>query len=217
MSNLSKRLDVIKGLVDEKIVCDVGCDHGKLAYSLLTEKIVDFVFVSDISKPSLNKAEKLLHDIHGYKSIHCDGLQGYTGCNIDECIIAGMGGDEIINIIKNSPIQINKFILSPQHNNIAVKKFMIVNGYEITFDIIVKDKGKFYNIIKFEKGEQGNLSEFDLYFGKNNFNSTLSDIDEFVEYEYNKISSIVANNNIKNDDLINYYNILKEYKKRKFK
>ena len=214
MNKISKRLNVIKSLVDEKIVCDVGCDHGKLAKALIDEKLVDFIYISDISKPSLHKAEILLGDYDNFKSIHCDGLLGYNGLNIDECIISGMGGDEIINIIKLSPIKINKFILSPQHNIVGLKKFMINNGYKITDDIIIKDKNKFYNIIKFILGKSDYPSEFELYFGKINNQSKYSDLDEYVNFEYNKVSRIINNNSNVSIELIKYYDLLKEFKKR---
>ena len=59
MSKLSKRLQVIADLVNKNNVCDVGCDHGKLVEYLLSNKIVDYAIVSDISQPSLNKAIEL--------------------------------------------------------------------------------------------------------------------------------------------------------------
>ena len=60
MNKMSKRLIKISELVSGKIVADVGCDHGKLAKSLLDNKKVDFIYVSDISAESLKKAEVLL-------------------------------------------------------------------------------------------------------------------------------------------------------------
>ena len=118
MSKLTKRLQTIADIVSGNVVCDVGCDHGLLSEYLLANQIIDYVYISDISKSSLNKAEKLLSTKYPnqYKSICTDGLKGYKGIdNIDECIISGMGGVEIINIIKNSPIDI-KFIFIFNNN-----------------------------------------------------------------------------------------------------
>ena len=100
MSKLGKRLEVIASLVTKKRICDVGCDHGKLAHYLLENKISDYAVVSDISMPSLNKAIDILSKSkYNFDYICCDGLTGYVGYDIDECIISGMGGDEIIKII----------------------------------------------------------------------------------------------------------------------
>lgn len=180
MNNLSKRLKTIANLVSGRIIADVGCDHGKLSYYLLKNQIVDFAYVSDISKPSLEKAEALLSNNNlNFKAIWCDGLKGYKEDNIDECIITGMGGEEIIKIIKASPVNIKSFILSPQHNITMLKEFMLEKGFDITFDIIIKDKNKFYNIIKFQLSDKKKtFTEFDLQFGKENFINNL----DFIEY-----------------------------------
>ena len=138
MIKISKRLLKISELVKGNIVADVGCDHGKLSEYLLKQKLCEKVIVSDISKSSLQKAINLLSkEKLNFESIHCNGLVGYKDKVIDECIISGMGGDEIIKIISSSPIDIKSYILSPQHNIIDVKKFMLDNGFMLTFDKIV--------------------------------------------------------------------------------
>ena len=218
MSKLSKRLQTVANLVSGNIVADIGCDHGKLAEYLLENSVVKKMIVSDISAPSLQKAIDLLCiSNYNFEAICCDGLQGYQGKDIDQCIISGMGGDEIMHIISNSPIQINSFILSPQHNNIDVKKFMLNAGYNIDYDIIIKDKGKFYNIFRCNKSNNivEKLNEFDLLFGKNNFNTDDSDVDEFVEYEIGKLEKLFSSQDIKNEQLQQYFQLLKEYSKRK--
>lgn len=188
MSKLTKRLELICNLVKGKNIADVGCDHGKLTLELFNKNVIDFAYVSDISQNSLNKAINLLNKNNcKFKAICCDGLQGYEENNIDECIIAGMGGYEIMQIIKNAKVYIPSFILAPQHDNIELKKFLIENNFQIIFDIIILDKGKFYNIIKCNKTNKiCKLSEFDLYFGKDNFKNILSDIDKYV-YKYLKM------------------------------
>jgi tRNA A22 N-methylase len=123
-----------------------------------------------------------------FRAICTNGLKDYNSIdNIDECVISGMGGFEIIKIISNSPININTYILSPQHNIIDVKKFMIENNYFITYDKVIKDENKFYNIIKCEKTNVvKKINEFDLYFGKNNFEGSLSDFEDYLIYLKNK-------------------------------
>ena len=213
MNKIGKRLEVIASLVNKKRIADVGCDHGKLAYYLLENAIVDYAIVSDISMPSLNKAIDILSKTkYNFDYICCDGLTGYKGYNIDQCIIAGMGGDEIIKIISNSPINISSYILSPQHNNVDVKKFMLGLGYDIDYDIIVKENNKFYNIFRCKKKDiLRTYSDYELIIGKDNSNS-ISDAREFVEKEIQKIENILSNNKIPNSKLEDYLNILKTYK-----
>ena len=218
MSKLTKRLQTIADIVSGNVVCDVGCDHGLLSEYLLANQIIDYVYISDISKSSLNKAEKLLSTKYPnqYKSICTDGLKGYKGIdNIDECIISGMGGVEIINIIKNSPIDINSYILSPQHNIIEVKKYVLSIGYNIIYDIIVKDKNKFYTILKCVKMDKiDQFSDQQLLIGKDNYNNPISDVKEYIDHEINKYQILLDRvNNSKKNELMERCEYLRKAKK----
>ncbi|MBE5738447.1 MAG: SAM-dependent methyltransferase [Clostridiales bacterium] len=216
MSKLSKRLNEIYYLVSGGTIADVGCDHGKLASALVESKKCLFAYVSDISKPSLEKAEKLLSGHDNFRAIHCDGLQGYVGSNVDECIISGMGGEEIIQIISSSPIDIPVYILSPQKNEVKVKEYMSSIGYGIVFDKIIKDKGKFYHIFRCEKGAKTNAQdELDLYFGRDSFEAGDTDFIEYLDYESNKTNNILDRvDSQKKEELIKYLDLLKLAKKR---
>ncbi|MBE5736393.1 MAG: SAM-dependent methyltransferase [Clostridiales bacterium] len=216
MSKMSYRLQVVASLVTGRVVCDVGCDHGKLAYHLLSRKIVDKVIVSDISAPSLDKAKDLLSNSgFDYEAICCDGLKGYEGKSIDQCIIAGMGGDEIIKILSTSPIKVPSMVISPQHNIIAVKRFLLENKYNIDYDIIIKDKGKFYNIIRANLlDHRQELSDEQLIIGKANALDERSAVDEFVTTEIAKLENILNTHNVRNEEMDKYYRLLLEYKKR---
>jgi len=212
---LSKRLIKIASIVKGDTICDVGCDHGKLSYYLLKNNLCKFAYVSDISKPSLEKAEKLLSlEKMPFKSIHCDGLLGFKGISIDECIIAGMGGDEIIKIISNSPIEINSFILSPQHNILEVKEFMLKNNYEIIYDKIIKDGHKFYSILKCIKGKLQEYSIENMYFGKDYGEEELSDLRDYLISEKIKVNTLLSKvNEGKKNNLTKYLNVIEKLQK----
>ena len=194
MNKLSKRLDTIAKIVSGETVCDVGCDHGKLADYLLENNIVKYIYVSDISMPSLQKAIDLLTPkYNNFQAICTNGLKDYNSdMVIDECIISGMGGYEIVEIIKNSPIQIDSYILSPQQNIIETKQFMLSIGYNIVYDIIIRDKDKFYTIFKCQKTDkQVHFSDYELMFGRNNFSPINQDFVAYITYESNKTKRII--------------------------
>ena len=106
-----------------------------------------------------------------------DGFENiFDDDNIEEVIISGLGGLEILKILQKSTICVSSMIIQPQNNNILLKKYLVENGYNIVFDKIIHDD-KFYNIFKVVKGAWlGN--EFDLYFGKDNFAKN----DDFIKY-----------------------------------
>lgn len=206
MVKLSYRLKKIASLVDCRRIADVGCDHGKIVLELFEKGKIDFAIVSDISQPSLQKAIDKLNEngYRNFKSIVCDGLSKFKNDdNIEQIIISGMGGLEIVQILENSPIELKNLILQPQRDIVKVKQYLIENNFEINYDIILKDGGKFYNVIKASKISndfskldfKNSLSEaqkvdlpkdFYLEFGKENFDEKTSDFVEYLKYLENK-------------------------------
>lgn len=215
MNKLTKRLKLISDLVSGDIIADVGCDHGKLTKELLDKNKINFAYISDISSASLQKAIDLLSSYPTkFQAICCDGLLGYKDAKIDECIIAGMGGYEIMKIIDNSPINIDTFILAPQHDIIELKKYLNNHNFDIDFDIIILDKGKFYNIIKCRRVEyQSQINEFNLYFGKDNFTNPLSDIDKYIDKHLAKFRDIKAKQKSPNDKIDEQIRLFEKAKK----
>jgi len=190
MNKLNKRLQKIADLVDRKVIADVGCDHGKIVLYLFENDKIDKAVISDISKPSLQKAIDLLNQ-KGYTNFvdyFCDGLTKYKESDkVEQIIIAGMGGLEMIQILKNSPISVKNVILQPQRNEYEVKEYLVDNNFNISYDIIIEDKDKFYNIIKANKVKNKNeITEFEILFGKQNFEEGLSDFKNYLDYLENK-------------------------------
>lgn len=178
---LSPRLIKVRDFVDCKRVADIGCDHGKLVEDLFRQKMIDYAFVSDISKPSVNKAVELLtKNNRNFDYAVGDGLEKIEGKhNIEQVIISGMGGLEIIKILENNHLNISKFVLQPQNNEIKLKMWLAENNFEILNDLIVKDKHIYYNVIKVQSAKKVKKQKlFDLKFGKDNFNGN----EDFYKY-----------------------------------
>lgn len=215
MNKLSKRLNLICDLVNGRVIADVGCDHGKLTRELFDKGKIDYAYVSDISSASLQKAIDLLSPFAGkFEAICCDGLQKYPQVRIDECIIAGMGGYEIMKIMRNAKIDIKTYILSPQHDIIELKEYLIQNNFEIVFDIIILDKGKFYNIIKCNRSNKKcTLDGFSMHFGKDNFVDSRSDICKYIDKNLAKYIEIKNNQKVQNDKIDRQISLLKKAKK----
>lgn len=195
MEKLSFRLAKIRQFVTGKRVADIGCDHGKLVADLFERKLIEYAFVSDISEPSVNKAVKLLSEKgYNFDFAVADGLDAIKeDFQIDEVVISGMGGLEIIKILSANRTNVKSFVLQPQNNELKLKKYLIKNKYKIVRDVIVKDKHMYYNVLKVVAGDKKqHLSEFELRFGKDNFNGNI-DFEDYLKYLNTKYSSILAN------------------------
>lgn len=195
LETLSPRLAKIKRYVSKRRVADIGCDHGKLIDDLFASGLIDYAFVSDISEPSVQKAVVLLTK-HGYNFDYAvaDGLQAIKPeHNIEEVVISGMGGLEIIKILSNNTTNISDFVLQPQNNEIALKKFLVSHGYNIIKDQIVKDRHMFYNVLKVIKtNKKQHISAFYLQFGVTNFESKSHDFLEYLDFLDKRCNNIIT-------------------------
>lgn len=146
---LSKRLNAIASMVDEKVLYDVGCDHALLDIYLSKVKNIKCIAI-DKSKECVNKA---INNVKRNKSnvevILNDGL-----CNIDllpnsVVVTSGMGTKNIIKIIKDK--NIDNLICQSNKNIYELRKNVCNLGYYI-FDEKIVFEDKFYIVIKFKKG-----------------------------------------------------------------
>lgn len=173
------RIDKICSFIDKcESFADVGCDHGFCTQYALNAGLCDRAYITDISAKSLEKAQTLLDNyINEGRCVPvcCDGLAGIPK-DIDQVLIAGMGGNEIIKILKEGFIP-KKFIFQPMKNIRLVREFLIGQGCKITFDGIFKDQ-KYYFVIKGEReGGTDGYTQTELQFGKDSLNDPV-----FLEY-----------------------------------
>ena len=100
--------EIVKLIPKCDILADVGCDHGLVAFGALKTGKAKRVIVSDISEKCLNKAVEALKPFGGaVKAVVSDGFTRYDETpNVS--VIAGMGGEEIVKILSESAILVEK-------------------------------------------------------------------------------------------------------------
>lgn len=116
---LDNRLKTISEFVrDGSTVADIGTDHAYLiAYLAATGKIKKG-FACDINELPLSKAKITIKKYSLEEKIDCvltDGLIGLNLDEIDDIIVAGMGGDTIVDILTAEKYNFTgkRFILQP--------------------------------------------------------------------------------------------------------
>ena len=163
-----KRLKTVCSLIERTgVFADVGCDHGLVSKFVLDNNLADVVCATDISEGSLNKAKQLLSNYENVRFYLGDGVQPLIeqGVRVDTAVICGMGGQTIMKILSNDAV-IPTLILGAQKNTDKLRRFLLGRGYEITNDVMVEDRGKFYDVIKAEYGKTDCLDEIQMAFGK---------------------------------------------------
>ena len=194
---LDQRLTAIANLVDYGKVADVGCDHGKLGYYLVSTDRASEVIATDISKPSLDKAKELAVE-NGVADVMqtrlCDGLGAVCSEEVDTVIVAGLGGDVISGILQRAREEgktFGSFILSPNTHPEKVRKEIVLSKHTIVFDEMLECAGKTYTIIKTKKGESA-LDDMQIRFGA--FYKTSDNFAQFAKKELCSLENILAKN-----------------------
>lgn len=170
---LDERLAAVAALATGAgTVCDIGCDHGKLACYMVQTGRAERAIATDISAPSLRKAEQLAAETGVYDRMQTrqgDGLDPVLAGEADTVVIAGMGGDLIARILERACAQgkrFKKLVLSPNTHPERVREVLAKEGYTLTADSVAECSGKPYTVIAAEEGGGESLSELQLAFGK---------------------------------------------------
>ena len=152
---LTKRLEKIASLVSEDIVlADVGTDHGYIPVFLLENKIVKRAILSDINKGPLNNAREEIEKrkLEEFTELRLGGGVSILQANeVDEIIIAGMGGILISEIIWDwfeVCKAAGKLILQPMQAPEELRKYLYENNFEIIDEHIVNEDFRIYEIIE---------------------------------------------------------------------
>ena len=192
---MSERMKAIAGLVTKgKKVADIGCDHAYISIFLIEKCIADRVIAADIRKGPLEIAGTNIrqyfesrYDDEYIRKAYLDGTKIETRLSngfekilpgeTDAAVIAGMGGLLIVDILKHGERLFDEgyeLVLSPQSEIYEVRKYLLENGFLIIAEKMLREEGKYYNIIKAvkcpEKASLQNMSkdcsEAELTYGK---------------------------------------------------
>lgn len=181
MIKLSNRLQACADFVRQGTrLADIGCDHGYVPVYLLSNGRINSAIAADINEGPLSSCRQLVEKNNLQGKINCvlsNGLEKISENEIDDIIIAGMGGELIAEILgKCSYIQKKHLILNPMTHPEPVRRWLYDNGFEIQNDIIVSDGRHFYSVFDaYYTGKFEIKSEADYYLGN---------ITDFSQREY---------------------------------
>ena len=171
MINLDKRLMSAYNIVRENTrAADIGTDHGYLICRLLKDKKITHGYACDINKSPLDNAKKTAQEngVENISFILCDGLVGVPQTEVDDIIIAGMGGELIAKILSNAPWSREKhLILQPMTKADTLRRYLYNNGFFIESETAVKDQKHHYSVMSvYYNGEYRDIDEIFAQIGK---------------------------------------------------
>lgn len=223
---LTPRLKYISELVsDGKKIADIGTDHGYIPISLLLDKKISFAILSDINRGPLNNAKKEVtkNNVQNYVDLRLgSGMETLRDGEVDQVIIAGMGGILISDIIEKKielSKNLDKLILQPMQAPEELRRYLSKNGFKIIDEHFVREDHRIYEIIEAvydkelltekqddEDFEQKKYTQYIYSLFKNNGDKLIY-TSSYYENIRKKINHIVKNHILKmvnkNDKIVN--------------
>ncbi len=218
MINLDKRLLCVYNFVRENSrAADIGTDHGYLICRLLEDKKITHGYACDINELPLENAKKTAkeNNIDNISFVLCDGLIGVPENDVDDIIIAGMGGELIAKILSEAPFAKQKhLILQPMTKADSLRRYLYQNGFFIEQETAVKDQKHHYSIMSvYYNGETKEIDEIFSQIGK-----LTPDIDDAKAYILNRAEvfkkraeGVSKTNSEEAEKAMTIYKKLKEY------
>ena len=171
MNKLSKRLEVVASYIkDNSKIIDIGCDHGLLSIYLAKKYNNIKIIASDVNKNALGTAINNIKKENLEDKIETrlgNGLDIVNSDEIDTIVIAGMGANTIIGILKYNTdklVNVKTIVIQSNTDLYFLRKNMTKLGYFIEDESLVEDSNIIYTVIKFSKGKK-RYSYKKLYLG----------------------------------------------------
>lgn len=197
--NLSKRLQTIVNLVPTNtIVADIGTDHGYIPRYLIDMNISKMVIATDISHKSLEKTIEYVNKFNYSRIIPRvgNGLEVIKPFEVDTVILSGMGGlliKDILDSDRSKTSSITNFILQPNIASKELRQYLMDNNFKITDEDLVKEDGKYYEVIYAKKGKGFIKNDIYLEIGGQLRDKKHPLLKEYIEFKLNNVNKIIEN------------------------
>jgi tRNA (adenine22-N1)-methyltransferase len=159
MEPLSLRLQTIADLITPgDSMADIGSDHARLPIYLQQRRLISRAVASELGDGPYQRA---LEAVYNHNLQNCievrqgDGLQTLQAQEVDNVVIAGLGGDNIAAILANDwnkAGSFKKYILQPMSRAEVLRQTLAEQGWPIIREILLRDRKHFVVIMVCQPG-----------------------------------------------------------------
>lgn len=168
---LGSRLRAIADLVpDCRCLADIGTDHGYIPAAMLLEGRAERAIAADIGAGPLDRARITAEKYGLTERMELrlgDGLLVLAPDEADVIVIAGMGGDNISEILSAAPWSREGalLLLQPMSKAEVLRRWLPENGYIVLAEQLVQERGVLYPILTVRGGAQPTADEIQAWGG----------------------------------------------------
>lgn len=173
---LGGRLRLCASMVRPKItLVDVGTDHAYLPIWLAKQDLITSAIAADINLRPLQKAQQNIKRYRVQNTVSArlsDGLNAVFPYEADDIVIAGMGGEMIIQIISAAPWLKNgqkRLILQPMTSAQQLREFLAEQNFSVLVERAVTEDDHSYSVLLAQYDSAGvSVDELYPHIGKLN-------------------------------------------------
>lgn len=191
---LSQRLETVASCVPRgSRVADIGTDHGYVPIWLVEQGIADHAIAMDVRKGPLMRAQEHIvqHKLEGrIETRLSDGLLELRPGEADTVVIAGMGGELMLRILRDGAHvwdSVARFVLSPQSELEVFRRGLESMGFAIEEEIMLREEGKYYTVIVAVRGSMHYGEGFRYRYGDCLIRKKSPVLLEYLEQERQKL------------------------------
>lgn len=147
-------------LIRGEAAADIGADHALLSIFLVKENIVPWIIASEFTDGPYFRLSQAVQNSPVKDRIivrQGDGLEVLATGEVENVIIAGMGGDTIVNILSadwQKAGSFRRFVFQPMSRAAILRQALTIQGWAIIDERLVREHGRFYNIIASRPGNK---------------------------------------------------------------
>lgn len=176
--SLSNRLKKVASYLPvDANFADIGSDHAYLAAYVCQNNPNAKAIAGEVNMGPFNSAKDTINEYGLQKQIDVrlgDGLEVIRLGEVDQIVIAGMGGaliKSILNQHKEIALEVDRMVLQPNVDAKELRQWLDDHNYLLIMEEIIAEQGHIYEILVAEKDESYKSpykdpeKEKQLYFG----------------------------------------------------
>jgi len=172
---LSPRLLKLAAKVpDYAVVADIGTDHALLPIYLVSTGKCPRAVAVELKEGPYQAARTAIESFNMSGSVDLrrgDGLKPVVPGEVDAVVIAGMGAEQMIRILEESPqvrASVPWFVLQPMEDAPKLRGYLVTHGFRLADEELVRDGDEIYEIICAAPGQEHIEDELLLEVGPRN-------------------------------------------------
>lgn len=156
---LSARLLTIAGmLIKCDSVADIGADHALLCTYLIENDLAARAIATEIADGPYQRTRSAVTNSKNNEKIEVrqgDGLKTLEPGEVTNVVIAGMGGDNIVDILTADwakSITFKRYVFQPMTRAEVLREFLAARGWPVLDEQAVKENGHYFVVIASSPG-----------------------------------------------------------------